>query len=29
MTELIRRADLAMYHAKANRHRTYVAWDRN
>jgi len=28
MTELIRRADLAMYHAKANRHRTYVAWDR-
>jgi diguanylate cyclase (GGDEF)-like protein len=29
MTELIRRADLAMYHAKANRHRTYVAWDRH
>jgi len=28
MTDLIRRADLAMYHAKANRHRTYVAWDR-
>ena len=28
MTELIQRADLAMYHAKANRHRTYVAWDR-
>src|SRR3954468_15070106 len=27
MTELIRRADLAMYHAKANRHRSYVAWD--
>jgi len=27
ITELIRRADLAMYRAKANRHRTYVAWD--
>jgi diguanylate cyclase (GGDEF)-like protein len=27
MTDLIRRADLAMYRAKANRHRTYVAWD--
>jgi diguanylate cyclase (GGDEF)-like protein len=28
MTELIRRADLAMYHAKANRHRSYIAGDR-
>jgi diguanylate cyclase (GGDEF)-like protein len=27
MTELIRRADLAMYHAKANRHRSSIAWD--
>jgi diguanylate cyclase (GGDEF)-like protein len=28
MTELIRRADLAMYHAKTSRHRSYIAWDR-
>jgi diguanylate cyclase (GGDEF)-like protein len=27
MTELIRRADLAMYHAKTNRHYSYIAWD--
>ena len=27
MTELIRRADLAMYHAKTNRYFSYVAWD--
>jgi diguanylate cyclase (GGDEF)-like protein len=27
MTELIRRADLAMYHAKANRYCSYIAWD--
>jgi diguanylate cyclase (GGDEF)-like protein len=25
--ELIRRADLAMYHAKTGRHRSYIAWD--
>jgi diguanylate cyclase (GGDEF)-like protein len=28
MTELVRRADLAMYHAKANRCRSYIACDR-
>jgi len=28
MTDLIRRADLAMYHAKRSRHRSYIAWDR-
>jgi diguanylate cyclase (GGDEF)-like protein len=27
MTELIRRADLAMYHAKSSRHCSYIAWD--
>jgi diguanylate cyclase (GGDEF)-like protein len=27
MTELIRRADLAMYHAKINRYCSYIAWD--
>jgi diguanylate cyclase (GGDEF)-like protein len=27
MTDLIRRADLAMYHAKSNRQRSYIAWD--
>jgi diguanylate cyclase (GGDEF)-like protein len=27
MTELIRRADLAMYHAKTNRYCSYIAWD--
>ena len=27
MTDLIRRADLAMYHAKTNRYRPYIAWD--
>lgn len=27
MTELIRRADLAMYHAKSNRYCSYIAWD--
>jgi diguanylate cyclase (GGDEF)-like protein len=26
--ELIRRADLAMYRAKTDRHRAYIAWDR-
>jgi diguanylate cyclase (GGDEF)-like protein len=29
MKELIRRADLAMYHAKRNRHCSYIAWDFN
>jgi diguanylate cyclase (GGDEF)-like protein len=27
MTDLIRRADLAMYHAKINRYCSYIAWD--
>jgi diguanylate cyclase (GGDEF)-like protein len=27
MTELIRRADLAMYHAKTHRYYSYIAWD--
>jgi diguanylate cyclase (GGDEF)-like protein len=27
MTELVRRADLAMYHAKANHCCSYIAWD--
>lgn len=27
MTELIRRADLAMYQAKSNRRRSFIAWD--
>jgi diguanylate cyclase (GGDEF)-like protein len=27
MTELIRRADQAMYHAKINRYCSYIAWD--
>ena len=27
MTELVRRADLAMYHAKNNRYCSYIAWD--
>jgi diguanylate cyclase (GGDEF)-like protein len=27
MTELVRRADLAMYHAKTNRSFSYIAWD--
>ena len=27
ITELIRRADLAMYHAKINRYCSYIAWD--
>jgi diguanylate cyclase (GGDEF)-like protein len=26
MTELVRRADLAMYHAKTNRYCSYIAW---
>ena len=27
LADLIRRADLAMYRAKTNRYRSYVAWD--